>query len=185
MRRILASCVLSLALLPIAAHADTIDDFTLVGQGHTITYSLPNSAIITNHPHALLLGASAPTTIDGVPGYNVSGAYYVLNFDILPSIELSVPSSINGGRLDLWGELVMQVSEIIPIDYPDIYHYNDLRVVFVPGTYHLLLHNLYDAPYTLTIAAESAPIPEPSTLALLGTGLLGASAVVRRRVARY
>ena len=78
--------VLPLALLasaftlPLAAHADTIDDFTLGQSGHTITYSLPNSAIVMNHPHAVWLNASAPATIDGVPGYNVGGEYYLPGF---------------------------------------------------------------------------------------------------------
>ena len=185
--------VLPLALLasaftlPLAAHADTIDDFTLVGQGHTITYSLPNSAIVMNHPHAVWLNASAPATIDGVPGYNVGGEYYLPGFATLPSIVLSVPSSINGGDLTLYGEWVLQVSEIIPIDDPSIAHPNDLLVAFVPGTYDLktLLGSAPFPTYTLTIAAESASTPEPFTFALLGTGLLGAIAAVRRRVARH
>ena len=187
--------VLPLALLasaftlPLAAHADTIDDFTLVGQGHTITYSLPNSAIVMNHPHAVWLNAGAPATIDGVPGYNVFGEYYLPGFQngTIPSIVLSVPSSINGGDLTLYGPSVLQVSEIIPIDDPSIVHPNDLLVAFVPGTYDLktLLGSAPFPSYTLTIAAESAPTPEPSTFALLGTGLLGAIAAVRRRVARH
>jgi hypothetical protein len=187
--------VLPLALLasgftlPIAAHADTIDDFTLVGQGHTITYSLPNSAIVMNHPHAVWLNASAPATIDGVPGYNVLGEYYLPGFPsgTIPSIVLSVPSSINGGNLALFGPSVLQVSEVIPIDDPSDVHPNDLLVAFVPGTYDLrtILGSAPFPSYTLTIGAESASTPEPSTFALLGTGLLGAIAAVRRRVARH
>jgi PEP-CTERM motif-containing protein len=174
-------------LVPTIAHADTIDDFTLVGQGHTITYSLPNSAIVMNHPHAVWLNASAPATIDGVPGYNVSGEYYLPGFPNLPSIVLSVPSSINGDNLALFGPWVLQVSEVIPIDDPSIVHPNDLLVAFVTGTYDLITI-LGSAPfpsYTLTIATESASTPEPSTFALLGTGLLGAIAAVWRRVARH
>ena len=172
MRRILSSCFLSLAILPIAARADTIDDFTLVGQGHTITYSLPNSAIVGNHPHAVWLNASASATIDGVPGYNVLGEYFLPGFPLFPSIDLSVPSSINGGDLSLYGPWVLQVSEVIPIDDPSFVHPNDLLVSFVPGTYELrtILGSPPYPSYTLTIAAESAPTPEPSSLILLATG---------------
>ena len=33
----------SVLALPLAAHADTVDDFVLTGGGHTISYSLPAS----------------------------------------------------------------------------------------------------------------------------------------------
>jgi hypothetical protein len=180
--------LLSSALtLPTTAHADTIDDFTLVGQGHTITYALPSSAIVMNHPHAVWLNAGAPTTIDGVPGYDVSGEYYLPGFPTLPQIVLSVPSSINGGNLALYGPFVVQVSEIIPIDDPSFAHPNDLLVAFVPGTYnlHTLLGSSPFPSYTLTIAAESAPTPEPSSLILLATGSLSLLGAIRSRPSSY
>jgi hypothetical protein len=168
--------------LPLTAHADTIDDFALVGQGHTITYSLPSSAILVDHPHGIILGASAPTTIDGVPGYNEFGQYYLPGFPNLPGIVLSVPSSIDGGTLTFYGQWPLQVSEVIPMGFgqPD-----DLLVAFVPGTYNLTLGNPgigFPPPaYTLTITAESAATPEPSNLILLATGSFCFLGVIRSR----
>ena len=175
------------------ANADTIDDFTLVGQGHIITYSLPSTAILMDHPHAVILSVSAPTTIDGIPGYNELGQYYLPRLPTLPSFILSVPSfidvpsSIDGSELVFYGQYPLQVSEVIPMGpgQPD-----DLLAAFVPGTYNLTLGNVgIDFPpptYTLTITTESAATPEPASLTLLATGAHPIiSVAARRKRARY
>jgi hypothetical protein len=171
--------------LPVAAHADTIDDFVLTGEGHTINYSLPNSAVVMDHPHGVFLIASAPTTIDGVPGYIEGGDYYIPRLN-LPSVILSVPSSIDGGSLTLWGENVLQVSQIIPVSDPSVSHPDDLLVAFVPGTYNLTLFNPsrpVPSSYSLTITEEpsTAATPEPSTLLLFATGLAGGALTLAAR----
>jgi len=170
--------------IPLTAHADTIDDFVLTGEGHTITYSLPNSAIVMDHPHGVILFASAPTTIDGVSGYNEGGDYYVPRLP-LPSFILSVPSSIDGGSLTLYGQNILEISQVIPVSNPSVSHPDDLLVAFVPGTYNLTLFNSGSpnppTPYTLTITAESAATPEPSSLILLATGSFCLLGVIRSR----
>jgi hypothetical protein len=180
-----AFCTLTLLssafTLPLTAHADTIADFTLVGQGHTITWSLPDTAILMDHPHGITLSASASTTIDGVPGYNEFGTYYVgPGLSNLPTIVLSVPSTIDGGDLVLYGPWPLQVSEVIPMGFGQP---NDLLVAFVPGTYDLTLNDvsLPLASYTLTVTTESAAAPEPSTFMLMATGVLGAITTLKSR----
>ncbi len=66
----------------------------------------------------------------------------------------------------------------------------DSDPVYIPGTYSASLelhdgHAVYDG--TLAVADLSTPgaaTPEPSTFALLGTGLAGLTAILRRRPAR-
>jgi hypothetical protein len=61
--------LVSALILPLTAQADTLDDFTLAGDGHTITYSLPATSAFPDFPFFNSFTESAPTTIDGVSGY--------------------------------------------------------------------------------------------------------------------
>ena len=171
-----------------SANASSIVDLQFSGEGHTITFSLPDSAIVMDHPHAVTFGASAPAVIDGVSGYTVDGLYYVPGFFTLPSIVLTVPSNINGGQLVLWGANGVSFT-VIPISNPTPQHPDDLLVTFVPGTYNLGLSSsgfIYDpiGTYTLAISAETSAVPEPASLVLLATGALGLVTVVQSRMGR-
>jgi hypothetical protein len=175
MRTSLAPSVLLvfLSLITVAAHADSIDDFVLVGEGHTITYSLPVSAIVMDHPHGVTLSETAPTTIDGVSGYTTGSTYYVPRLSGLPEMIWYGPSSIDGGTTELWGPWVVSAT-VIPIDDPTVYYPDNLLVTFVPGTYNFFEYTSSAViPYTLTITPEVSAVPEPDSLILAATGVLG------------
>ena len=55
--------IAALVIHPTTAHADTIDDFTITGGGHTITYSLPATSSYPDFDLFNFFAESAPTTI--------------------------------------------------------------------------------------------------------------------------
>jgi hypothetical protein len=161
-----------------SARADTIDDFVLTGGGHTITYSLPATSSFLDFDVFNFFSETASTTIDGVSGYVETGDYYVEGPPT--TLILNVPSAVFGApQLYLGGvKFFSTVFEVMPEPLP----YTGLVVpTFIPGTYTLDQQNNFLIPlqppvdYTLTITQETAAAatPEPSSVALLATGVLG------------
>jgi hypothetical protein len=167
------STLLAVALLTPAAHATTIDDFTLVGGGHTITYSSPSSTTVPDYSPMLIpmMGETVNITIDGVSTYTEGALYYAPA--LWPLLTLDVPSSVFG------------VSSLRLFGYPFVDFYgpsapNTYTPVFVPGTYQELSYSTDPVvPFTLTITPETstAPVPEPSTLSLLCLGLVALAGI--------
>ncbi len=159
--------------LPLTAHADSMDDFTIVGGGHTITYSLDSSITFPNFSLFNFFTASAPTTIDGTSGYVETGDYYDTGIFPHVSLILSVPDAVFGAtQIYLLGPPFIDFDFVSPTTG---------IATFVTGMYTLQGLSSFglqplDPPvtYTLTISPEtSAPTPEPSSLILLTTGALG------------
>jgi PEP-CTERM motif len=158
MRLFLSSLALLTAFtLPALAHAGTLD-FTISGEGDNYNFSLPSNPT----PDEILPG---PTPLDlfFVTITDNGGSPFSAAFAVAPDVVGFFPELALNGDLSFLGG----TSE---------------APTFAPGTFSLENAN-DDAPYTITIASI-ASTPEPSSLALLGTGALGAIGLVRRRIVR-
>jgi hypothetical protein len=181
--------IASALTIPLTAHADTIDDFTLSGQGHTLTYSLPSTTTFPEHPHINSFNESSPAAVDGVSGYFEYSTYYPPSYPA-PTFEIFVDSPPFAPVIELGGSQFVDF-QYLPANNPYPYYPYDVVATFIPGTYNLLelgavLHPIVPpVPYTLTIAQETTPsaVPEPSTIALFGTGVLGLLLFVRMKSA--
>jgi PEP-CTERM motif len=177
----------SASTLPLAAHADTIDDFVLTGNGETITFSLPATGVYTLHLHFDSFSASGPGTIDGAPG-TVGGTFYVPYFEIVQGApNLQIGSNPPSNIPNLYGSIPYSWF-VVPAPFPTPSNEGTFNVTFVPGTYQLTNTTpSFPAPiplqFTLTITPETstAATPEPASLTLLATGALGLIAFTARR----
>src|ERR1700745_416998 len=117
--------------LPLTAHADTIDDFVLTGDGHTITYPPPATSSFPDFSLFNFFSETAPTTIDGVSGYVETGLYYVLGPPT--TLILNVPSAVFGTpELFLGGPKFFSYTTE-PASNPPGYLPYDIVPTFIPG----------------------------------------------------
>jgi hypothetical protein len=171
----------SVLALPLAAHADAIDDFVLTGGGQTITYSLPATSSFPDFDLFNFFNESAPTKVNGVSVGIVAGDYYVFLFDpSAPALVLNLVDPAGNPTLILTGPQFFSFVTV-PASNPPPYLPYDIVPTFIPGTYDLqdvgspFTFPMQPIPYTLTITQESptAATPEPSSLTLLAAGMLG------------
>lgn len=156
MRNMLSLLIL---LLPLAAAKAKADTFVLTGSGTDDSFTLASSPTITS-----------------------SGSYgfYVAPVDVDEN-GTTVASQITFFSSDLGGGLLLQdgLGDILDGFGPSLYQGANNNPTFLTGTFAL---SDLDS-YTLTMS-NTAATPEPSTLVLIGSGLLSVCgmAVKRRAV---
>jgi len=192
MRHLFSALLLASAFVavPSAAHATQIDDFVLTGDGHTFTFSFPESGYYISRPRTCCFDTQANNgVVDGTGPYPV---YATVIGSSQLDIDFLVPGSSPGNEpfhfMFYGGKNYFINLENGPGPFSTNF---PLSASFVPGSYNLsggtpYLSNSSIHSYTLTITPEAATsvTPEPATLGLLATGSLGLLTTLRRRLNR-
>jgi len=170
MRKLLLPLAFLAATLPLAARADTIDDFLFTGATSTISFSLPAS----------------PTNVGVVPGCCGTDSGFVIG----AVVTIDGVTYADGGAQFLTSRVGPGVALYLTNNYsitllgPMLYSGASAEPTFNTGTFNLYSFDAPDFYYTLTITPESAPpaaTPEPASWLLLFTGLGGFLAIGIRR----
>lgn len=157
------SCLLAiattLAASSLAAHADTFNFNVSGGAG-----GFSGSGVLTTTPNGS--GSYLITGISGVSGVSIIAPGGFNNND-----NLLFPN--NTSTLDSQG------FSFSATEGPDQFDVN----IFNNGTGYFAFFRDEDAfTATVPVTLEVSPVPEPSTLLLIGTGVLGTVTLVRRKI---
>ncbi len=181
MRPTLLALSALLTLAPLA-HASTLDDFVLTGDGHTFRFSLPTPTpqyVNRNGVSGFFTPSIPQATVDGVGGYT-GGAFLHYTPSPFGSDGFSFTNSMLGSSFD-YQFFIRPL--IYYTDGNDPNNFNLVNVFYSLGTFNLTTSASDPAsrlPFTLTITPEATTTPEPATLLLLATGSLGLLSRLRR-----
>jgi len=156
MRKTIICLAAFLLLLATSAVADTID-YTVTDPLGTLTFSLDSNSSPCFVDSGAFALCSVPTS-DGT-----QDIYFYGNYD----------GFLSGLGFSLSG---------YEVTGPQLYTGSEFSPTLLTGTFQAFLEGSKNSPATIVATDVTTPVPEPGSMLLLGTGLVGALGAFRRRL---
>ena len=178
-----ALVVLASLALPVVAHAATVDDFSVTGNGLDLTFALPASPSVGNNYDAGFY-------------FYLGDVSFTENGNKMTASDVYFYTKTDEGGFGLFDKNGFAIDDL-DFTGPQLFTGGVKNPTFNEGMFSLqqvscgggieaeaVGAKTNPCTFSLTIdpAVAPAPTPEPGSLALLGTGALGAIGVLRRRL---